>query len=365
MIFLILWLAGYFLRLSSDASPSIRPHRYLYVAVPGIRNYLEYGGHGLLVYDIDQEHRLVRRIPTRGLLPDGRPDNVKGIDASLAHQSIYITTIHSIQCISLRTDSIRWEIALPKGCDRLSISQDGHHIFLPSFEKDLWYIMEAEHGKLLDSVRPDIKAHNTISSPDGTEVYLQGLSSRYILVMDAKNYQIKRKIGPFSNIARPFTVNGNQTRLYTNVNDLLGFEAADLTTGEVLYSVTVDQYQKGPIKRHGCPSHGIALNPEESEIWIADAFNQKLHVFPLAHDAKPNQSTAISLRDQPGWISFSKNGQYAYPSTGEVIDARTKQIVYSLQDEKGEPVHSEKMMEISFLRGQAVDMADQFAMGRK
>src|SRR5213075_3392062 len=29
---------------------------YLYVAVPGIRDYLGYGGHGILVFDIDDHH---------------------------------------------------------------------------------------------------------------------------------------------------------------------------------------------------------------------------------------------------------------------------------------------------------------------
>jgi hypothetical protein len=32
-------------------------HRFLYVAVPGIRDYLEFGGHGLLVFDIDAGHK--------------------------------------------------------------------------------------------------------------------------------------------------------------------------------------------------------------------------------------------------------------------------------------------------------------------
>lgn len=27
--------------------------RFLYVATPGIRDYLEYGGHGVIVFDID------------------------------------------------------------------------------------------------------------------------------------------------------------------------------------------------------------------------------------------------------------------------------------------------------------------------
>src|SRR5687767_7164212 len=56
--------------------------RYLYVAAPGIRNYLEYGGHGILVFDIDQNHRFVKRIPSAGLETNGKPMNVKGVCAS-------------------------------------------------------------------------------------------------------------------------------------------------------------------------------------------------------------------------------------------------------------------------------------------
>jgi len=33
--------------------------RFLYVAAPGIRDYLEFGGHGVLVFDIDHGHRFV------------------------------------------------------------------------------------------------------------------------------------------------------------------------------------------------------------------------------------------------------------------------------------------------------------------
>src|SRR6185295_11277905 len=41
--------------------------RYLYVATPGIRNYLGYGGHGILVFDMDNSHRFVKRIKTQGM----------------------------------------------------------------------------------------------------------------------------------------------------------------------------------------------------------------------------------------------------------------------------------------------------------
>jgi len=38
--------------------------RFLYVATPGIRNYVDYGGIGVIVFDIDNGHRFVRRFPT-------------------------------------------------------------------------------------------------------------------------------------------------------------------------------------------------------------------------------------------------------------------------------------------------------------
>src|SRR5687768_7438770 len=70
--------------------------RYLYVAVPGIRNYLEYGGHGILVFDIDQNHRFVKRIPSAGVDENGKPLNVKGICASQSLKRLYVSTIKTL-----------------------------------------------------------------------------------------------------------------------------------------------------------------------------------------------------------------------------------------------------------------------------
>src|SRR5712671_2004048 len=77
--------------LSDDAPPGLQ--RYLYVAVPGIRDYLGYGGHGILVFDINRNHQFVKRIHTNGLHPDKTPSNVKGLAVSLPLNSIYVSTV--------------------------------------------------------------------------------------------------------------------------------------------------------------------------------------------------------------------------------------------------------------------------------
>jgi hypothetical protein len=48
-----------------------------------------------------------------------------------------------------------------------------------------------------------------------------------------------------------------------------------------------------------------------------------------------------------------------------VIDTTTKKIVATLADEKGDPVHSEKMVEIHFKDGSPTAVGDQFGLGRK
>jgi hypothetical protein len=70
--------------LSLLATAQAKEKHYLYVASPGIRNYLEHGGMGVVVYDIDAGYKFARRIPTWDLAPGAKAENVKGIAASAA-----------------------------------------------------------------------------------------------------------------------------------------------------------------------------------------------------------------------------------------------------------------------------------------
>jgi DNA-binding beta-propeller fold protein YncE len=154
----------------------------------------------------------------------------------------------------------------------------------------------------------------------------------------------------------------SDTHCFVNVNGLLGFEVGDLKTGKMLHRVEVKGFEKGAVKRHGCPSHGIALTPDDKELWLCDAANSRLHLFD-ATVMPPRQLSSVKLRDQPGWVTFSPDGRVAYPSTGEVIDVKSRKIVAALKDEEGREVHSEKMLEITFRDGVPVHNGDQFGRG--
>ncbi|MCA9248282.1 MAG: hypothetical protein KDA42_14240 [Planctomycetales bacterium] len=337
--------------------------RLLYVAAPGIRNYLEYGGHGLLVFDIDHGHRFVKRIPTGGLDADGKPINVKGICASSDTRLIHISTVKSLMCLDMVTEKLLWEREYDKGCDRMALSPDGRVIYQPTFEKDQWYVLDARSGDEIGRVTPNSRAHNTVFGLDGSRCYLAGLGSPLLSIADAKNHEVIGSVGPFSHNIRPFTVNGLQTLAFVCVNQCLGFEIGDIKSGKKLYRVEVEGYSQGPVKRHGCPSHGIGLTPDETEIWVCDAYNRRLHIFSTA-TMPPRQVASVACRDEPGWITFSNDGTLAYPSSGDVIDVRTRKIVAQLTDEEGRAVGSEKLLEIDWRGNTPVRAGNQFGVGR-
>jgi DNA-binding beta-propeller fold protein YncE len=227
----------------------------------------------------------------------------------------------------------------------------------------VWYVVRAADGSVITRIDRTGSAHNTIISDDGRFGYLAHQNGdRRIGVVDTRTHTVVRNIGPFSHSTRPFAINGRQTTIYVNVNDLLGFEVADLATGQVIHRVAVEGFEGGRSPIHGIPSHGIAMTADETEIWVADNANNHVHIFD-ATVMPPVQEASIPLRGEPGWISFGIDGTLAYPSTGDVIEVGTRRIITTLQDELGRDVHSEKIIEIDFVDGRPVRASDQFGKG--
>ena len=77
---------------SSSPEATEKERHFLYVAVPGIRNYVEHGGIGILVFDIDNGYKFVRRIPTWDVPAGEMPENIKGIAASARTGKLYVST---------------------------------------------------------------------------------------------------------------------------------------------------------------------------------------------------------------------------------------------------------------------------------
>jgi len=342
---------------------------YLYVAVPGVGNATDHGGIGVLVFDVDHAYKFVKRIATFAPVPGARAaEGVRGIAAHAGTARLYVSTNRRLAAFDLLTDKIVWEQNYDgKCCDRMAVTPDGKTLYVPATGGVAkWYVVKASDGGIITTIDKAGSAHNTLISDDGTRAYLesQGRQTPVLTVVDTATNTVIKEVGPFGNMVRPFSINGAQTLVFANINDVLGFEVADLRTGKVLHRVTVEGVATENSPVHGMPSHGIALTQDETEVWLSDNTNHFMRVFD-ATVMPPKLKTSVKLRDEPGWISWSIDGKTAYPSTGDVIDVASKRVVGQLTDENGVAVESEKLLEITFSGGKPVQAADQFGKGKK
>jgi DNA-binding beta-propeller fold protein YncE len=336
------------------AQLSAREQRYLYVALPGSDDADPDRSVRILVFDIDNSHRFVKRIP---LWPAGRGDGaeaVRGTAANVRTGRLYISTTSRLAAIDLKTDKIVWERSYEDHCcERLAVSPDGQTIYAPAFGRAKWYVIQAATGELRAAIRVTGWPRDTTYSRDGKHTYLRAWESQMLSVSDTASHQIVRTVGPFSASLCPFTLNAKETLAFANVDGLVGFEVGDLQTGLILDRVAVEGYDKEAAAKYECPSHGIAFSPDERELWVADGVRNRLHVFD-ATVYPPVARTTIELTAQPRWIAFSTDGRFVYASTGDVVGASTRKIVGVLEGPGGAKVNSEHVIEIDLVDGRPV-----------
>jgi DNA-binding beta-propeller fold protein YncE len=350
------FLAGVLLigaAVAAARPPTPREQHYLYVALPGPDEADADRSIRILVFDIANAHRFVRRID---LWPAARGEDVeavRGVAAQPRAGRLYISTTRRLAAIDLKSDRIVWERRYEDHCcDRPAVSPDGQTIYAPAFGRAKWYIVHAATGELRASIDVTGWPRDTKYARDGRQVYLAAWDSTTLSVSDAASHRIVRTVGPFSASLCAFAVNAAGTLAFANVDGLVGFEVGDLQTGLILDAVAAEGYDKDAAARYECPSHGIAFVPGERELWVADGVRNRLHVFD-ATVYPPAPRTAIELASQPRAIAFSNDGRYAYPSTGDVIDAARRKIVGELAAPAGRTpaglkIDSANVVEIDF-----------------
>src|SRR6476660_8124200 len=351
-----------------------RDRRLLYVALPGGsaggQFSSEMNGLGIVVLDVDRNFEFVKRIPTYNIAAAARPAEVAGIAASPATNMIYLAMRGRLAAFDLATDQKVWDNTYDgMCCERQEITPDGLTIVAGSNLRNFWYVIDAKTGALKGKIQAAATdAHNMALSADGKTV-LMAPNGVTVTVGDVPSMKAIRTI-TFSDHVRPLVINHDATRVYANLNNLLGFEIADVKTGEVIKRIEAPAEMWKPkwadLKQHfyghGCPSHGIALTPDESEIWVVDNINYGVLVYdntgewPVLKSSFPTTASA-------DWITMGIGGQYAYLSCGDVVAVKSKKIVAQMKDEYGKQMHSEKLLEISFSNGKLVRTVSQFAEG--
>jgi hypothetical protein len=342
------------------ADPPVK--RYLYLSMPDGAQQEGRSGFGILVFDIDDGHKLARRIQLPGF-EKSFGQGLRGFTGSAATRCVYYsTTERRLGCFNVETEKVVWEKTYDAGCDRSCITQDGKTIYVPtgwwySGEDSGFLVVDAASGELLKRITVGPQAHNSIASLDGRFVYL---GTRTMLTQfDARTGEKVRQIpdvgekGVF-----PYTVTRDNKLAYVCLGGTVGFDVVDLQAQKALHRVFAGE------TRIPHRTHGAGLTPDGKELWISDQDGKKLFIFDATKMPPAAKGQVELSQGGHGWVCFSLDGAYAWPHTPDVFDARTKKQVATLRDEKGAPVSSSKFIEIHFQDGKVVRMGNEFGLER-
>jgi hypothetical protein len=381
--------------------------RYLYsVSLPYARRGFRNLEPQIEVFDVNDGHKWVRNIP----LPDDIY-NARGLAVNAATGRLYLSFFDTpadrrheggLLCVDLNTDKVLWlrrydPNTLPSP-DRFALTPDGTKIYMPSGEgshdANFWLVLNAATGNVTGEIEHVSSPHNTIVSTDGRFAFLEGQEQgdqpddwqHTVAVVDTRTDAVVRRVGPFRDVVRPFTITGDARYMFACLNNFVGFEVADVETGEVIYTVPVPGViQPAPFPSH-TDCHGIAITPDERFLFLNDRVSGGVQVFDISGLRQgvapthlkfiPTRKMGLDLNgnadpaaredtnNMPGWLAVSYDGKHVYPEGGEIIDVQTLEIVGFLKGEEGLYTHSKFMAEVVFDNGRAVRVVDQFGVGR-
>jgi outer membrane protein assembly factor BamB len=337
----------------------------IYAAVPG----------SIVVLDAKHDYTFVKRI-TFEQKPAVLPlESIAGMAASTATGMVYVSTRGHLYAIDLLTEKVVWSNTYEPGtcCERGQVTPDGLTLEVGSDLKNFHRVIDARTGEV-KGIIPTPQSmfnHNMNMSPDGKTVF-DAPNGNTMTIADMATMKPTGTI-TFSDHVRVFVINHDATRVYANLNNLLGFEIADVKTRKVIKRVEApaemwkakwadpNQHFYG----HGGPMHGIALTPDESEIWIPDAINNQVLVYDNTGEWPVlDMKKAVKTEAPNGWITMGLDGKLAYMASGDVVDVKTHKIVGLLRDEYGRHMDSEKVLDLAFdLNGKLVRKVNEFAIG--
>lgn len=343
--------------------------RYLYMTSPDAAQRPHGGGGrtGIYVFDIDDGHRFVRFIDVPQFV-----DGLRGFCVSVANHTAYYTKQGGIMgALDLEAETVQWEREYEMGCDRACISHDGETLYVPSGWWDTaadggFYVVEAANGNIVQYHVAGAGAHNSLITPNGRYMLIGTRGGALHMYHVGTNSRQPQAVMRFAGMIDadgvfPFTVDSLNRYAYVCHQEHIGFSILDLQGGQEIEYI---QDRGGAVERR---THGIALTPDETEIWIADQVGQRLLVYD--NTAMPDSSPVLTheiplARGGHGWVVHSLDGQWAWSHTEDIIDAKAKEVVGRFEDDEGNRIDGSKYFEAHFRGDRLVGAGTQFGMGR-
>jgi YVTN family beta-propeller protein len=234
-------------------------------------------------------------------------------------------TLHVIDTASDRViRSIRLS-GLPNQC---AVTSDGKWVGVPIRGGDSVDLVDVAAGKVVKNL-PVKVPHNCYNAQRNDHVWVTSMGDHKVNLIDLKTLTYLAEI-PVGGVPRPLVVTRDEKTLYCQLSDLHGFVVADVPGRKVIAKVELPPLPPGvkfPVPN--TPSHGLALTPDEKELWATSCGTDTVYVYDTAGKKIVGK---VGTGKGPAWLAFSPDGRYCCVSNVlsddvSIIDAVKRQEV--------------------------------------
>lgn len=259
--------------------------------------------------------------------PDNRTLYVNRINGDLpGARARNVGESSELIAIDTASSETMWRMDLDGMSHHMTVSSDGERIFVPYYDSWWLAVVDVAEQEVIKKIWIGNGGHGTELSADGKRLYVGSMMNDTLTVVDTEKLEVA-KVYHFRDGVRPFVFPRDESAVYVQQSWLHGFIKLDSATEEQTLIRLPDLGREVPEPTaypHNV-NHGIALTPDESELWAAGSALNFIAVYShpeLEHLAN------IPVGEDPNAIVFNGGGDFAYVSNRKgddlsVIDTKT------------------------------------------
>ena len=196
--------------------------------------------------------------------------------------------------------------------NQVTVTSDGNFVYVPLRGEAGLHIVDTRLMKPIKRFQLEEWPHNSYTGSDGSRVYVTTIMGGTIHVYNPAGHEELFVIKFPGEEVRPLAIPRDQKTIYAALSRLHGF-------------VVVDPEQRKEVRRVKLPdlpantprpfldtyTHGLALSPDEKELWVTSCPGNRVYVFSVP-DLKPLGS--VETGTFPNWLSFRPDGKVLFAS---------------------------------------------------
>jgi YVTN family beta-propeller protein len=218
-----------------------------------------------------------------------------------------------IIAISTETEKILWRTPVNGWPHHLTLSKDDSLLYVPLYDTTWMEIVDTKAHKVVKKFSIGHGGHGTRLSPDGKRLYVGSMFLDVLTVFDLETLRPVKRL-PFEDAVRPFAFTRDEKTLYVQLSRLHGFEVVDLTADKIVREVALPALPPDVQLPKFYPhtyNHGLELSPDEKWLLAAGSAGNYVCVYSVPELAL---RATIAVGQEPNWIVFSHDGEFAYVS---------------------------------------------------